>query len=266
MITEIENKIRNELEKAQIDRTNSEVQIKSVGKDWWIEIYFLEEESFEYLSNTISVLSSICEQSGSLENHTCQISIKEDPMSNELFYLLAKFKPSQYSYDYRPGTYNYPYQTGSKNYPSSNLWQTSGSHTTKYSQQEQEEGLEIELSQNKSFEIEKDDRNQILKSSTILDMSESELSHITRVISDRMYSEETPSLKGPHRLPGNTNSRYWTTSSKTITIYKIKLSPSKTEEIAFKYCYIVDVLHKLTTKEVSYFLTTFNDLRKMEFY
>lgn len=270
MTTEIEDKIKLDLQRANIE----EFDVIAIDKEWWIQIYFLEEENIEYLEKTFKVLDDMC--FGSLRNHDCKVSIRED---KNVFYLLAKFSPRTYSYSYNPGSYTYPSASTAKNSPSSTAWQTAKPATPSYpssSAQEEEGDWESEFYNNASnkFIISKEKRQEILYASTVIPMIANELSHMTRIISDRMYSEETPSLKGPNSLPGNEGSKYWTTSSKTITIYKISAPinittrniVAATPTTPYYTCYIVDILFKSTKKEVSYLLTTFNDLRKMSFY
>lgn len=273
MTNELEDKIKLELERAKIE----EFDVISVDKEWWIQIYFLEEEDIAYLEKTFKVLDDMC--FGSLRNHDCKVSIRED---KNVFYILGKFSPRTWSYNYNPGAYSYSSGSSAKNSPSSNAWQTAKPTTPSYPStsgfsQEEEEDWErstFDSSSSSKFIVSKEKRQEILYASRVVPMTEAELSHMTRIISDRMYSEETPSLKGPNQLPGNTGSRYWTTSSKTITIYKItapinintRTIVPVTTSTPYYTCYVVDVLHKSTKKEVSYFLTTFNDLRKMEFY
>jgi hypothetical protein len=105
-------------------------------------------------------------------------------------------------------------------------------------------------------------------------MNETELKHIGRIISDRIWSEEVPSLSGPNSLTGGYG-YYWRLPSRTITIFKVtsQINPQTRDIIqpklpssAYYTCYLVDVSYKSSKKEKNYFLTSFNELRKMEFY
>ena len=72
MTTELEDKIKLDLERANIE----EFDVIAIDKEWWIQIYFLEEENVEYLEKTFKVLDDMC--FGSLRNHDCKVSIRED--------------------------------------------------------------------------------------------------------------------------------------------------------------------------------------------
>jgi len=260
----LESDIKLELEKSKIE----EFDILNVGGEWWIQIYMLDKETIDYVSRSLGILDSLT--LNLLRNFDCKVSIRED---KGVYYILAKFITRKYpSYNYSSGTtWNTPTTTRQP-------WSASSNAPSGYSSgfEEEEEGHISELtgSDNEKFLITPTKRLSISSQSRNLPMNETELKHIGRIISDRIWSEEVPSLSGPNSLTGGYG-YYWRLPSRTITIFKVtsQINPQTRDIIqpklpssAYYTCYLVDVSYKSSKKEKNYFLTSFNELRKMEFY
>jgi hypothetical protein len=261
----LESDIKLELEKYKIE----EFDILNVGGEWWVQIYMLDEETIDYVTKSIEVLDKV--NLNVLRNFDCKVSIRED---KGVYYILAKFITRKYpSYNYSSGT------TWTTPTTTRQPWSGSSIAPSGYPsgfEEEEEEGHISELigSNNEKFLITPTKRASILSQSRNLPMNETELKHIGRIISDRIWSEEVPSLSGPSSLPGGYG-YYWRLPSRTITIFKItsQINPQTRDIIqpklpssAYYTCYLVDVSYKSSKKEKNYFLTSFNELRKMEFY
>lgn len=206
----IDQQLQDSLKAKLLEYKIEEFDVIDNDPEIWIQIVFLEEETFEYLMQSVNCLDYLT--LNILRDFDCKVLISE---SKGIHSILGKFKKKfvhkSYNYYNKPSTYYNPSPTKLKNY-----------------EEEEEEGSDYPDWQdlkdlNSKYLITTDTKNKILSSKFYKELifSQTEIEHISRIIEDRIPSEIVHNFKGPYKSNQNGNSYFWNTPSRVITLYKL---------------------------------------------